>query len=74
VTKYRHTRPPLETNPPKRTPPDTCPVSGKRMYPNERDAAAAAKHRMSDQQTGGARLRTYRCQYCGTFHLTSKEA
>jgi len=74
VTKYRHTKPPLEANPPKRTPPETCPVSGKRMYPNEGDAAAAAKHRMAGQQTGGAQLRTYRCPYCGTFHLTSKEA
>ena len=73
MTKYRHTKPPLETNPPKRTSPETCLVSGKRMYPNERDAVAAAKHRMSDEQTRGTQLRTYRCPYCGTFHLTSKK-
>jgi hypothetical protein len=50
------------------------PVSGKRMYANEREAKATAAHRMAEKETGPAQLRTYRCLYCGTWHLTSKEA
>ena len=44
------------------------------MYANEGDASAAAKHRMADKQKGPAQLRTYRCQYCGMFHLTSQDS
>jgi hypothetical protein len=49
-------------------------VSGKRMYANEREANATAAHRMADKEAGPAQLRTYKCLYCGAWHLTSKEA
>ena len=52
----------------------TCSVSGKRMYANEREANATAAHRIADKETGPAQLRTYKCLYCGAWHLTSKEA
>ena len=48
-------------------------VSGKRMYSNEREANATAAHRMTDKESGPAQLRTYKCLYCGAWHLTSKE-
>ncbi len=53
--------------------PRTCAVSGKRMYANEGEAKATAAHRMTDK-TAPAQLRTYKCLYCGAWHLTSKEA
>ena len=57
----------------KRDQPQVCPVSGKRMYANEREARATAAHRMADKETGPAQLRTYKCQYCDAWHLSSKE-
>jgi hypothetical protein len=74
MTKYRHTKPLLETNAVKRDQPRTCSVSGKRMYANEREANATAAYRMSETETAPTQLRTYKCQYCGAWHLTSKEA
>ena len=53
--------------------PRTCAVSGKRMYSNEREANATAAYRMTDKESGPAQLRTYKCLYCGAWHLTSKE-
>jgi hypothetical protein len=74
AAKYRHTKPPLETNAIKRDQPRTCAVSGKRMYANEREANDTAAHRLTDKEKGPAQLRTYRCLYCGAWHLTSKQA
>jgi hypothetical protein len=54
-------------------PPRSCPVTGKRMYANEREAKATASHRMSDAQSAPSRLRIYKCVQCGAYHLTSKE-
>jgi hypothetical protein len=72
MTKYRHTKPPLEMYAVKRDQPRTCAVSGKRMYANEREARATAAYRMADKETGPTQLRTYKCQYCGAWHLSSK--
>jgi hypothetical protein len=63
-----------ETDEVKQDQPRTCSVSGKRMYANEREANATAAHRMSVEETGRAQLRTYKCMYCGAWHLTSKDA
>jgi hypothetical protein len=74
MTKYRHNKPQWETNAVKRDKPQTCSVSGKRMYGTEREAKATAAHRMSDKETDPPQLRTYKCMYCGAWHLTSKKA
>ncbi len=50
----------------------TCSVSGKRMYANEGEAKATAAHRMGSDEKDSKQLRTYRCLYCGAWHLTSK--
>ena len=63
-----------ETDDVKRDQPRTCSVSGKRMYADEREAKATAAHRMANKETAPAQLRTYKCLYCGAWHLTSKEA
>jgi hypothetical protein len=73
MTKYRHTKPPLETAEVKRDKPRICSVSRKRMYSNEREAKAKAAYRMTDRRSAPAQLRTYKCLYCGAWHLTSKE-
>jgi len=54
--------------------PRACAVSGKRMYSNEREANATATYRMTDKESASVQLRTYKCLYCGTWHLTSKKA
>jgi hypothetical protein len=74
MTKYRHIKPPLETDDIKRDQLRSCPVSGKRMYASEQEANAMAKHRMGDRESSPAQLRTYICLYCGMWHLTSKQA
>ena len=61
-----------EAGPVDREPPETCPVTGKRKYASEAEAKATAAHQMS-KETAPAQLRTYRCLYCRTWHLTSKE-
>jgi hypothetical protein len=43
------------------------------MYANEREPNATAMHGMADKETRPAHLRTYKRQYCGAWHLTSKE-
>jgi hypothetical protein len=53
--------------------PQLCAVSGKRMYADEAEANSTAAHRMSEER-GPAQLSTYKCQYCGAWHLTSKKA
>ena len=63
---------PREPDDARREPPQICATSGKRMYANEAEAKATAAHRMSEQ--GTAQLRTYRCLYCGAWHLTSKQS
>ncbi len=72
MTKYRHTKPPLENYSPRQDPPRICSVSGKRMYGNEREANATAAHRLADKDTGPAQLKTYKCPYCDCWHLSSK--
>jgi hypothetical protein len=74
MTKYRHTDRWWEGDDVKPEQPRTCPVSGKRMYANEREANATAKHRMGDKETHPTQLRIYKCLHCGGWHLTSKQA
>jgi hypothetical protein len=74
MTKYRHTKPEFDTSRVKPDPPKTCPVSGKRMYTSERAANSTAAHLMTSKDSAPAQLRTYKCLYCGAWHLTSKEA
>jgi len=74
MTKYRHMKPPLEERAIQQDAPrKTCSVSGKRMYGGEREAKATAAHRMADKETGPAQLKIYKCQYCGFWHLSSKQ-
>ncbi len=73
MTKYRHTKPPFESQPVKPEKSPACPVSGKRMYTSEREAKSTAAHRMADRESGPAHLGIYKCPYCSTWHLTSKE-
>ena len=61
-----------EPDPSDREPPKICSTSGKRMYASEADAKATAAHQMS-KESAPAQLRTYKCLYCETWHLTSKE-
>jgi hypothetical protein len=73
VARNRRIKFSRETDNVKPDPPQTCSVSGKRMYANERDANSAANHQMSHRETASPQLRTYRCIYCGAWHLTSKQ-
>ncbi len=54
--------------------PDMFQYPEKGMYANEREAGAAAARLMSEKESAPAQLRTYKCLYCGAWHLTSKEA
>ena len=74
AARHRKTNPSWEAGAAKRDQAPTCPVSGKRMYANENEAKATAAHRMADKETAPTQLRTYKCLYCGAWHLTSKEA
>jgi hypothetical protein len=51
-----------------------CSTSGKQMYPSEREANSTAAHQMRDTQSAPSHLRSYKCLYCGAWHLTSKNA
>jgi hypothetical protein len=42
------------------------------MYGNEREAKSTAAHRLADKESGPAQLKTYKCQYCNCWHLSSK--
>ena len=70
----RHRKPNIswDSGATERDQPQICPTSGKRMYASEAEAKATAAHQMS-KETAPAQLRTYRCLYCGAWHLTSKE-
>ena len=72
MTKYKHTNQKWETADVRHEEPSTCPVTGKRRYPNEREATSTAAHQISQQDTAPVHLRTYKCLYCGSWHLTSK--
>lgn len=74
VARNRKTNVSWETNVEKRDQPRICPVSGKRMYANEREANATAAHRMTEGKTAPAQLRISKCLYCGAWHLTSTQA
>jgi hypothetical protein len=73
AAKHRRTKFSLETFADKQEQPRICSVSGKRMYANEREAHATAAHRMAENNARPAQLRTYKCPYCGAWHLTSKD-
>jgi hypothetical protein len=51
----------------------TCPTSGKRPYATESEAEAAATQRLSEPRPP-AHLSVYKCLYCGSWHLTSKDS
>jgi hypothetical protein len=65
--------------------PQMCATTGKRMYASEAEAQATGRHQMSQrvrvvltarrkqEESGSLQLRTYRCLYCDSWHLTSKE-
>jgi hypothetical protein len=74
AARHRKPNPSCEERPVQQVQPQICPVSGKRMYANEREAKATAAHRMTDKESAPAQLRTYKCLYCGAWHLTSKQA
>ena len=74
AAKHRETNSFLKMNDARRDQPKTCSVSGKRMYSNEREAKATAAHRMTDKESAPGQLRTYKCLYCGAWHLSSKES
>jgi hypothetical protein len=74
MTKYRHTSRNWEMDDAKPEQPKICAVSGKRMYATQGEANSTAAHRMGDRDAAPAQLRTYKCLYCGSWHLTSKGA
>ena len=73
AAKHRKPNTSWEARAVERDQPQICSVSGKRMYASEAEAKATAAHRMSDKETAPSQLRTYKCLYCGAWHLTSKE-
>ena len=72
AAKYRKKITSWEADAADREPPRICSTTGKRMYATEAEAKATAAHQMS-KETAPAQLRTYKCLYCGAWHLTSKE-
>lgn len=72
AAKHRKRIVPWESGADEREPPQICATTGKRMYENEAEARATAAHQMS-KTSARTQLRTYRCLYCGAWHLTSKE-
>ena len=74
AAKHRKTNSSWEMDDARRDHPRICAVSGKRMYSNEREANATAGYRMTDRESASVQLRTYKCLYCGAWHLTSKKA
>jgi len=45
-----------------------CPVTGKRKYATEGEALATAAHQIATADA--PKLKTYRCQWCDSWHLT----
>jgi len=74
TARNRKTKVSWDTSDVKRDQPQSCAESGKRVYATEREANDTAAHRMTDKEKGPAQLRTYKCLYCGAWHLTSKQA
>jgi hypothetical protein len=70
--RYRKPRIHRDSAPSERDEPRICATAGKRMYASEAEAKATAAHQMS-KESAPAQLRIYRCLYCGSWHLTSKE-
>jgi hypothetical protein len=48
-----------------------CPYEGKRCYKTKAEALFVARNRMAEDD-GPSGLRTYRCEYCSFWHLTSR--
>ena len=71
TARHRKTKITWDTFTDKQDQTQICSVSGKRMYAAEHEANATAAHRMADKDTGPAHLKTYKCMYCGAWHLTS---
>src|ERR1700733_9287536 len=66
AARNRKSNVPWETNETRQQDqPQTCSISGKNMYANEREAKATAAHRMATKEAGQAQLRAYKCPYCG---------
>lgn len=47
---------------------DECEVTGKKKYRSNRKAMSAIRRR---QRNGAGKLRTYMCEHCSTFHISS---
>jgi hypothetical protein len=73
AAKHRKRNTPWQSAPAERGQPKICSTSGKRMYASEAEAKATAAHQMSQKESAPVHLRTYRCLYCGAWHLTSKK-
>ena len=71
--RHRKAHVPWES-PAERDAPQMCATTGKRMYSSEAEALSTAQHQISQSKSGSLQLRTYRCLYCDSWHLTSKEA
>lgn len=50
--------------------PKRCTETNKIMYHDRRQAQLAADQSLRER---GAQLWTYRCEYCGTWHLTHRD-
>jgi hypothetical protein len=61
----------LEGTPIEREELSRCPVNGKVSFTSEGQAKQAARARLNKGANTG-RLRTYRCDYCSNFHVTSQ--
>jgi hypothetical protein len=70
----KHRKPHISWEPAReRESPEMCPTTGKRKYASEAEAQATARHQMTQKSSGSLQLRAYRCLYCDSWHLTSKE-
>lgn len=47
---------------------DECEVTGKKKYRSNGKAMSAIRRR---QKNGAGKLRTYMCEHCSTFHISS---
>jgi len=52
-----------------------CAVTGKRCFKSEGAAGKViAQIRKGPRRPGGTPCRAYKCEFCGHYHLTSREA